>query len=161
MFIFIWQYKARCNFLRGILNVKLTNITKINNDRNFSFCWFGGNLTASKRAFLKNLHRSYPTSSNQKAFVLTFCGFFLLFFHIFLKNFFQSALFQTFFFLFFFLHDQMVAGLIPSQSSWRILFSKVNFECWLLFSVCSIPVLSKRHGKDPGHSAKSAGAGYT
>ena len=33
----------------------------------------------------------------------------------------------------------------------------VNFVCWLLFSVCSIPMLPQWHVKDPGHSAKSAG----
>ena len=35
--------------------------------------------------------------------------------------------------------------------------SPVNFVCWLLFGVCSTPVLPQRHVKDPGHSAKSAG----
>ena len=29
--------------------------------------------------------------------------------------------------------------------------------CWLLFSVCSTPVLPRLHVKDPGHSAKSVG----
>ena len=43
------------------------------------------------------------------------------------------------------------------RSSARIFFSRVNFVCWLLFSVCSILVLPQWHVKDPGHSAKSVG----
>ena len=36
-------------------------------------------------------------------------------------------------------------------------FSRVNFVCWLLFGVCSPPMLPQWHAKDPRHSAKSAG----
>ena len=35
-------------------------------------------------------------------------------------------------------------------------FSRVNFLCWLLFSVCSTPMLLKWHVKEPGHSAQRA-----
>ena len=35
------------------------------------------------------------------------------------------------------------------------LFSKVNFLCWLLLRVCSLPVLPQLHVKDPAHSAKT------
>ena len=35
-------------------------------------------------------------------------------------------------------------------------FSRTNSLCWLLFGVCSIPVLLHWHIEDPGHSAKSA-----
>ena len=35
--------------------------------------------------------------------------------------------------------------------------SKINFVCWLLFGVRSIPVLPQWHVKDPGHPTKSAG----
>ena len=45
----------------------------------------------------------------------------------------------------------------PGRSRERIFFSGVNFECWLLFGVCSTPVLPQWHVKDPGHAAKSAG----
>ena len=42
--------------------------------------------------------------------------------------------------------------------SWgRILISRVNFVCWLLFGVRSTLVLTQWHVKDPGHCAKSAG----
>ena len=53
--------------------------------------------------------------------------------------------------------DRKVASLNPSRSGRRIFFSRVNFVCWLLFGVCSTPVLPQWHVKDPGHSAKSAG----
>ena len=39
----------------------------------------------------------------------------------------------------------------------RIFCSRVNFVCWLLFGVCSTPVLPQRYVNDPSHSAKSAG----
>ena len=54
-------------------------------------------------------------------------------------------------------HDQKVASSNPSRSRGRIFFSRVNFVCWLLFGVCSIPMLPQWHVKDPSHSAKSAG----
>ena len=50
-----------------------------------------------------------------------------------------------------------IASSNPGRSSRRILFSRVNFVCWLLFVVRSTPMLSQWHVKDPGHSAKSAG----
>ena len=43
------------------------------------------------------------------------------------------------------------------QELWENFFSGANFVCWLLFGVCSIPVLPRWHVKDPCHSAKSAG----
>ena len=43
------------------------------------------------------------------------------------------------------------------QELWENFFSRVNFVCWLLFSVCSTPVLPQWHIKEPSHSAKSAG----
>ena len=46
---------------------------------------------------------------------------------------------------------------IPARNGWRIFFSRVNFVCWLLFVVCSTPVLLQWSVKDPGHSSKSAG----
>ena len=42
-------------------------------------------------------------------------------------------------------------------SGGRIVISRVNFVCSLLFGVRTTPVLSQWHVKDPGHSAKSAG----
>ena len=53
--------------------------------------------------------------------------------------------------------DRKVTSSNPSRSGGRIFFSRVNFVCWLLFSVRSTPVLPQWHIKDPGHSAKSAG----
>ena len=53
--------------------------------------------------------------------------------------------------------DRKVASSNPSRSSEIIFFSRVNFVCWLLFRVRSIPVLPQWHVKSPGHSAKSAG----
>ena len=50
-----------------------------------------------------------------------------------------------------------IESLNPGRSGGRILFSRVNFVCWLLFSVRSYPMLLQWHIKDPGHSAKSAG----
>ena len=53
--------------------------------------------------------------------------------------------------------DRKVTSSNPSRSGGRIFFSRVNFVCWLLFSVRSTPVLPQWHIKDPGHSAKSVG----
>ena len=39
----------------------------------------------------------------------------------------------------------------------RLFFSRVNFVCWVLFGVSSIPVLPHGHVNDSGHSTKSAG----
>ena len=39
----------------------------------------------------------------------------------------------------------------------EILFSRVTFLCWPLFSVHSTPLIPQWHIKDPSHSAKSAG----
>ena len=55
------------------------------------------------------------------------------------------------------IRDWMVASLNPSRSGGRIFFSRVNFVCWLLFSVHSTSVLPQWYVKDPSHSAKSAG----
>ena len=52
--------------------------------------------------------------------------------------------------------DKKIVSSNPGRSCGRIFFSKVNSVCWLLFGVCSTPVLSQWHVKDPGHSAKSA-----
>ena len=56
--------------------------------------------------------------------------------------------------------DRKVAGSIPGKRGGRILFSRVNFLCWLLsdFGDRPIPVLPQWHVKDLGHSAKSAGS---
>ena len=53
--------------------------------------------------------------------------------------------------------DRKVASSNPGRSGGRIFFSRVDFVCWLLFDVNSIPLLPQWHVKDPGHSAKSAG----
>ena len=53
-------------------------------------------------------------------------------------------------------HNQKVAGSNPGRSS-KIFFSRVYFVCWLIFGVCSIPVLPQWHIIDPSHSAQSAG----
>ena len=53
--------------------------------------------------------------------------------------------------------DRKVASSNPGRSGERIFFSRVNFVCWFLFGVRSIPVIPPWHVKDPGHSAKSAG----
>ena len=53
--------------------------------------------------------------------------------------------------------DRKVASLNPGRSGGRIFFSRVNFVCWLLFSVPPTPGLPQWHVQDPGHSAKSAG----
>ena len=53
--------------------------------------------------------------------------------------------------------DRKVASSNPGRSGGRIFYFRVNFVCWLLFGVRSIPVLPQWHVKDPGHSAKSAG----
>ena len=52
---------------------------------------------------------------------------------------------------------QKVANSNLSRSGRRIFLSRVNFVCWLLFSVHSTPVVLQWHVKDPGHSAKSIG----
>ena len=54
-------------------------------------------------------------------------------------------------------HDWKVVSSNPSRSGERIFFSRVNILCWLLFGVCSIPMLLQWHVKDPCHSTKSAG----
>ena len=53
--------------------------------------------------------------------------------------------------------DWKVASSNPSKSNRTIFFSRFNFVCWLLFSVCSTPRLLQWHIKDQSHSAKSAG----
>ena len=53
--------------------------------------------------------------------------------------------------------DRKVVSSNPGRSGGRIFFSRVNFVCWLLFGVCSIPVLPQWHIKGPVHSAKSTG----
>ena len=53
--------------------------------------------------------------------------------------------------------DRKVASLNPGRNGRRILFSIVNFVFWLLFNVCSTPVLPQWHVNDCDHSAKSAG----
>ena len=53
--------------------------------------------------------------------------------------------------------DRKVASSNLGRSSGRIFFSRVNFVCWLVFSLRSTPVLLQWHVKDPDHSAKSAG----
>ena len=58
-------------------------------------------------------------------------------------------------------HDQKVVSSNISTGSGRIFFSGVNFEHWLLLSVCSTPVLLQLHAKDPSHSAKAQVAGDT
>ena len=45
----------------------------------------------------------------------------------------------------------------PQEQGENFFFSGVNFVCWLLFGVCSTPVLPQWHIKDLGHSAKNAG----
>ena len=54
-------------------------------------------------------------------------------------------------------HDQKVVSLNPSRRSRKIVFSRVNFMCcWLLISICFIPLLPQWHIKDAGHSTKCA-----
>ena len=53
--------------------------------------------------------------------------------------------------------DRRVSGSNPGRSSGGVFFSRVNFQCWLLFGVRSAPVWPQRHIKDLGHSAESAG----
>ena len=53
-------------------------------------------------------------------------------------------------------HDRKIASLNHGRSIGRNFFSRVNFLCWLLFSVRSTPCYHMWHVKDPGHSAKSA-----
>ena len=57
-------------------------------------------------------------------------------------------------------YDRKVADFIPRGSGRRIVILKVDFMCWHLFGVCSVPVLLKRHAKDLGNSARSVVAGY-
>ena len=47
--------------------------------------------------------------------------------------------------------DQKVSTSNPGR---RISFSRIYFVCWLLFGVCSTPVLPQWHVKDPGHCQK-------
>ena len=54
-------------------------------------------------------------------------------------------------------HDWKALSLNPGRSFWRMFFSRLNFVCWLLVSVCSTPVLPQKHVKDNCHSAKIAG----
>ena len=54
-------------------------------------------------------------------------------------------------------HDRKVVSSNSDRSGRRIFFSRVNFLCWLLFGVCSTPVLLQWHVKDPGQPAKSPG----
>ena len=54
-------------------------------------------------------------------------------------------------------HDKKIVSPNSGRSGERIFFSRVNFACWLLFSVRSTLVLPQWYVKDPGHSAKSAG----
>ena len=53
--------------------------------------------------------------------------------------------------------DRKITCSNPCRSGGRMFFSRVNFVCWLLFSVHSTPTLPQWHVKDPSHSAKSAG----
>ena len=53
--------------------------------------------------------------------------------------------------------DRKVTSSNPGRSGGRIFFHRVNFLCWLLFDVRSIPVSPQWHVKDPDQSAKSAG----
>ena len=53
-------------------------------------------------------------------------------------------------------HDQKVASSHPSRSRRTIFFSGVNSVCWLVFVVCSNPMLPQWHIQDPSHSAISA-----
>ena len=53
--------------------------------------------------------------------------------------------------------DWKVASSNPGRSGRRIFFPRVSFVCWLLFGVCSTPMLPQWHVKGPDHSAKSAG----
>ena len=55
--------------------------------------------------------------------------------------------------------DRKVASSNPGRSNGGMFSFRVNFLCWILFSVRSTPVLPQWHVKDPGHSAKSAGGG--
>ena len=50
-----------------------------------------------------------------------------------------------------------VASSNPGRNGGRIVFSRVNCLCRLLFGVRSTPVLPQLCVKDPGHSARSAG----
>ena len=52
---------------------------------------------------------------------------------------------------------QEVVSLSPDSNGRRIVFSGVNFLCWLVFSDHFNIVLLQWHVKDPGHPAKTAG----
>ena len=52
--------------------------------------------------------------------------------------------------------DWNVASLNPGRSSGEIVFSRIDFLCWLLFDVRSTPVLPQWYVKDPSNSAKSS-----
>ena len=45
-------------------------------------------------------------------------------------------------------HDRKVVSLNPSRSGRRILFSRINFLCWLLFCVHCTPLLPQWHMKN-------------
>ena len=47
---------------------------------------------------------------------------------------------------------------VPAGVAGEFSFSRVDFLCWLLFSICSISMLLQWQVKDPCHSAKSAGS---
>ena len=49
-------------------------------------------------------------------------------------------------------HKWKLAGLILRMDGGTIFFSPVNFLCWLLFGVCSTPMLPLWHVKDHSHS---------
>ena len=53
--------------------------------------------------------------------------------------------------------SKKVASSNPGRSGGWIVFSRVNFVCWLLLGVRSTHVLPQWHVIDRGHSAKSAG----
>ena len=53
--------------------------------------------------------------------------------------------------------DRKVASLNPSRRSGIIIFSKVNFVCWVLFWCLFHPCVTAMARKKPRHSAKSAG----
>ena len=52
--------------------------------------------------------------------------------------------------------DRKVMSMIPSRGGRKMFFSRANFQCWLLVSVCFTPLLLQWHIKDPGHCSKSA-----
>ena len=54
-------------------------------------------------------------------------------------------------------HDWKLVNSILAGAVGEIFSSRVNFVCWLLFGIRSIPLLPQWHVKDPSHSAKNAG----